>query len=530
MIGPARQAMTTGTWATATVTKLRAAATTRTATTMAETTIQKPTPDAARTERLRGWVVPARWLPAGLRARILAWFIGVLAVTTAASVVVTAAVLDIRTDQRVDAELVQEAAELRRLAGGNDPATGRPFGPRVRRIFEVYLQRNVPSKHEALITFVDGRVFRRSRAVLPYRLDRDAALVARWGSLTRTDRGAVGTPAGRVEYLAVPLTVGGRSAGVFVAAIFRDRADDDVHDAVLAAGAVGLAVLLLGSLLAWRLASRVVQPVAELTRTARAISETDLRIRIPARGRDEVAQLAATFNDMVDRLERAFAAQRRFIDDAGHELRTPITIVRGHLELIENDPRARAETLALVMDELERMSRIVDDLLMLSKWEQPDFLDLATVEVGALTDELHSKVAALAAVAWRLEHRGRGVIVADRQRLTQAVLQLAQNAVQYGPPGEPIWLGSTVANGEAAFWVRDSGPGIPAAAQEAIFERFRRATSGRRSVGAGLGLAIVKAIAEAHRGRIELDSRPGSGTTFRIVVPVDQPHEHQKKP
>jgi two-component system, OmpR family, sensor kinase len=376
-----------------------------------------------------------------------------------------------------------------------------------------------------MITFVDGRPFRRSRAVLPYRLDEDPELIARWGTLTQTDRGSVETPAGRVEYLAVPLQAGGRSAGVFVAAIFRDRADDDVHGAVLAAGAVGLAVLLLGSLLAWRLADRVVQPVTELTRTARAISETDLSRRIPQRGRDEVAQLASTFNDMVERLERSFASQRRFIDDAGHELRTPITIVRGHLELIEEEPAAQEQTLALVMDELERMSRIVEDLLLLTRREQPDFLATETVEVGALTDELHGKVAALAPGPWELESRGRGVIVADRQRLTQAVIQLAQNAVQYGPQGEPIVLGSSVEHGEAAFWVRDRGPGIPRSVQDEIFERFRRGAFGRRTEGAGLGLAIVKAIAEAHHGRVELDSSEGAGATFRIVVPVDQPYE-----
>ena len=114
----------------------------------------------------------SRWVPVGLRARIIAGFIAVLAVATISFVLVTAAVLDIRVDQRVDAELVQEAAELRRLAAGNDPATGEPFGGRVRRIFEVFLRRNVPSRNEALITFVDGRPFLRSRAVLPYRLDR----------------------------------------------------------------------------------------------------------------------------------------------------------------------------------------------------------------------------------------------------------------------------------------------------------------------------------------------------------------------
>src|SRR5687768_10637566 len=201
--------------------------------------------------------------------RIVAWFIGLLLLATGSSVFVTREVLLIRLDQRIDAELVQEAAELRRLASGNDPETGRPFGQDVERMFEVYLQRNVPSRNEALITFVDRRPFLRSRQVVPYRLDSDPELVARWGSLRGPDRGRVETPAGAVEFLAVPLRLQGEPAGVFVAAIFRDRAQADYDAAISAAAAVGLAALLLGSIFAWRLANRVVRPVAELTQTAR---------------------------------------------------------------------------------------------------------------------------------------------------------------------------------------------------------------------------------------------------------------------
>jgi two-component system, OmpR family, sensor kinase len=471
---------------------------------------------------------PAR-VSASLRTRIVAWFIGLLALATLSSVLVTRTVLLVRLDQRIDAELTQESAELRRLATGNDPETGEPFRSNVRRIFEVYLERNVPARNEALITFVDRRPFLRSRQVVPYRLDSDPELVAQWGGLRQPDRGDVETPAGRVEYLAVPLRARGEPAGVFVAAIFRDRLKTEVDDAVWAAGLVGLAVLLLGSLLAWRLADRVVRPVSALTKTARSISETDFSGRIPAGGREEVAQLASTFNEMLDRLERAFASQRRFVDDAGHELKTPLTIVRGHLELLEDDPEKRRETLALVMDELDRMGRVVQDLLLLAKHEQPDFLDLATVDVGTLTDELHGKAQALAAREWLLESRGRGVIVADRQRLTQAIVQLAENAARYGDEGEPIELGSSVVDGEARFWIRDRGPGIAPEEQERIFERFRRGVRPRRSEGAGLGLAIVRAIAEAHRGRVELDSRPGAGATFTIVIPVDQPSDQETR-
>jgi signal transduction histidine kinase len=465
-----------------------------------------------------------RWrrLPGRLRTRILALSIGMLLLATLATVLVTRTVLHVRLDQRIDDELTQEAAELRRLANGTDPETGRPFGPSVRRIFAVFLERNVPARYEALITFAEGELYLRSRRVLPYSLDQDVALVEHWSSLTDTERGDVDTPAGRVEYLAVPLRLGGEPRGVFVAAIFRDMAKEESDEAVLAAGAVGLAVLLLGSLLAWRLADRVVGPVGGLTRTVRTISDTDLSRRIPVEGKDELAQLAQTFNEMLERLEEAFSSQRRFVDDAGHELKTPLTIVRGHLELIEEDPEARRQTLRLVLDELDRMDRIVEDLLLLAKREQPDFLDLATVEVGTLTDEVLAKVSALSERSWVLERRGQGIIVADRQRLTQAIVQLAQNADRYSREGEPVQIGSEVDGDVARFWVRDQGPGMSLTDQRRIFERFSRGGTDRTE-GAGLGLTIVRAIAEAHHGTVELESAETAGSTFTIVVPVDQP-------
>jgi signal transduction histidine kinase len=177
------------------------------------------------------------------------------------------------------------------------------------------------------------------------------------------------------------------------------------------------------------------------------------------------------------------------------------------------------------MDELDRMQRIVNDLLVLAKAEQPDFLDLDTVDLKALTEEVHAKAAAIAPRDWRLERAGRGFVVADRQRLTQAVMQLAQNAAQHTEDGDRIALGSSLRNGEARVWVRDQGPGIPPDQHDRIFRRFARGAGGRRSEGAGIGLAIVKAIAEAHHGRVELESAPASGAMFTVVIPTDQPPE-----
>jgi two-component system OmpR family sensor kinase len=498
----------------------------------AETTKRREAEETAETtENLRGdasvrWPSLLRrsvrrltWIPTSLRTRIAAWFIGFFALAMGASILVTYEALLIRLDQRIDEDLKQEAAELRKLVDESHPASRADVG----RIFVLYLQRNVPSENEALITFVNGVPHKRSGQIVPYRLDTDPALVNRWAMLRDTDRGRVGTPAGRVEYLAVPVGPKNSTHGVFVAAIFRDREKGEVTAAVQAAGAFGIAVLLLASLIAWRLADRVIKPVRELTSTARSISETDLSARIPERGRDEVAQLAATFNSMLGRLERAFVSQRRFLDDAGHELKTPLTIVRGHLELLGDDPKERRETMPLVLDELDRMTRIIGDVLLLARHERSDFLELSTVDVGILTDELHAKAKALAPRDWVVDKRGRGVIVADRHRLTQAVMQLALNAARYSAVGEAIRLGSNVSNGEARFWISDQGPGIPFDEQRMIFERFQRGSDTRRWEGAGLGLAIVKAIAEAHHGRVELKSRPGAGATFTLVVAVDQP-------
>lgn len=465
----------------------------------------------------------ARGRIASIRVRLLASFVILLTLATVGSVVVVRTILVNRADEGIDAELVQEAREMRKLSTGNDPDTGEPFEGRVRRIFDVFLERNIPARHEAQLTFVDGEAYLRSRAVVPYRLDLDPALVEQWSSLTRSERGQVDTPAGPVEYLAVPLHEGNDAKGVFVVAIFRALWLEEIAPAVFGAAAVGALVVLIGSLLAWRLADRILVPVKKVTTAARGISESDLQGRIEVSGNDEIAHLSQTFNEMLDRLEEAFMTQRRFIDDAGHELRTPVTIIRGQLEVLGDDPQERAKTLDIVMDELDRMSRFVNDLLLLARAQHPDFLSFEMVDVGGLSDELFAKATSLADRKWAVDAVGRGVIVADRQRVTQAMMQLAQNATQHTSAGDEVAIGSSVLNGDARLWVRDSGRGISLNEQRVIFDRFSRGSRGRGEDGAGLGLSIVKAIAEAHHGTIEVESTPGHGSTFTMVLPVDQP-------
>jgi two-component system OmpR family sensor kinase len=460
-------------------------------------------------------------LLASARLRILVAFGVLLALTSIAGPLLVRQILLTRLDNEVERHLTQEIGEFRKLYTGNDPRTGRPFGTDARAIFNTYFERNVLDEGEVVLTFLDGSPYRSIRA-----LDRTYPIQELFDELrpvstsTEPRRLTLETSAGTARVISVPLLVEERVAGAFVAANFPDREIQEIDDAVRVAALVALGLFAVAAVIGWAFAGRVLAPLRLLRDTARSISDTDLSRRIPVRGRDEVAQLAATFNDMVDRLQAGFVTQRRFTDDAGHELRTPITIIRGHLELLEDDPEERRQTLALVLDELDRMSRIVDDLILLAKAERPDFLRTRPVDIRTLTEEVFSKVSALAPREWRLVRSGQGTIVADRQRLTQAVVQLAANAVRQTEKGAVVELGSSVGREEARFWVRDEGPGIPVEEQETIFRRFARGGR-RRSEGAGLGLAIVRAIVDAHRGRIELDSTVGEGATFTIVVPLE---------
>ena len=224
---------------------------------------------------------------------------------------------------------------------------------------------------------------------------------------------------------------------------------------------------------------------------------------------------------MLDRVEAAVSAQRRFSDDAGHELRTPITIVRGHLEVLDpTDPDDVISTVALVDDELERMNRMVSELLLLARAEHPAFLHPTLVDVGALTRTAFKKLAGLGDRDFTLQAVAETSAVLDPARITQALVALADNACRYTADGDWIGVGSARENGWLKFWVVDSGPGISAADRTRIFERFSRGGDGaRRSDGAGLGLAIVQAIAVAHGGKVLLDSVPGSGATFTVLFP-----------
>jgi len=461
-----------------------------------------------------------RWPPRiGLRLRMLGFAAALLIGAAVSGLAIQRAVLLQRHDTSVGEMLEQEREELERLAAGRNPSTGEPFHGDVAAIFDTFVSRNVPATGEAFITFVDGRPY--SRTPAPIQLDTVPELVERWANLDDGQRGTIETDAGPVKFLAVPLASGGETAGVFVTVNFLQAERDAIHADLRVQAMVVAAAVALATIIAWLTAGRLMRPLRTVTDTARNITDKGLSQRIPVETDDEVGELATTFNQMLDRLEVSFESQRAFIDDAGHELRTPITVIMGQLELMGDDPDDRQRTLAVVNDELQRMARIVEDLLLLAKAEQPNFIQTESVELSDFTTEILVKARLLGDREWRFEGAASGTIEADPQRLTQALLNLARNAVEHTEPGTVVGIGSARRDGRAAFWVRDEGPGVAIAEQPRIFERFSRGVGARRrSEGAGLGLAIVRAVAVAHGGQVRLDSVPGQGARFEIEVPA----------
>ena len=463
-----------------------------------------------------------RRVPAA-RTRILGWYMVLLAVALVASLFLQRTFLLAQASAEIDDHLDQEVAELEQLSGGIDPATGDPFGPDTRALFDLFLSRNVALEGEAVITLVGGGLYKSDIAgaglVTP-------ALVRGWAGLERPTRAEVEVAGGRIRYLAVPLNFRGEALGTFVVTIDVSQRLERVDSSVRIGAMVYGSILVLASALAWVAAGAILRPLRDLNQAARSITESDLSGRIPAEGNDELAEVSRTFNSMLDRLENAFTMQRRFIDDASHELRTPITIISGNLELMGDDPDEREKTLRLVSDELDRMTRIVDDLLVLAKSDQPDFIKVHPLDLAELTYDLAEKAAALDDRGWKVDEAAHAVIEADRQRLTQAVMNLMRNAVEHTMPQTPVTVGSRLSGNDARIWVADRGAGIPPEDQARLFDRFARGQYGPRTTGgAGLGLSIVKAITEAHGGKVEVESAVGLGTRFTLVIPVDQvPH------
>jgi two-component system OmpR family sensor kinase len=305
------------------------------------------------------------------------------------------------------------------------------------------------------------------------------------------------------------------------------RAQRGVARAFILAGALTLAIALLASYLA---GGRVSAPLRRMAAVAARVDAGDLepRMRGSQTHSGEVRVLADAFNHMLDRLAAAFAAQREFIADASHELRTPLTVIRGQLEVLaEQREPSTAEVRRverLVQTEISRVSRLVDDLLLLAQSARTDFLRPEPIDLVTFVDELWEGVGLVADRRFELGPVPPGSLVADPDRLAQALHNLARNAIEHtrAPDGLVRLELHRVDHDRIRFAVIDDGPGIPADERERVFERFHRTDPARTRAagGAGLGLAIVRAIADAHGGRaLALAAAGGIGAQFELELP-----------
>ena len=481
------------------------------------------------------------------RARILGLTTLVVAVALVVTVVLLRQVLLSELDERTDRDLAQEAqefAEVSRLAQRQSDQTAEQFA---RQLLENYMIRNVPANNEVLIAVQDGQPFLES-ADPPGNIRADVEFLF---DVTDPTLGTIDTAAGTVRVLAQPLVDSGEQAGLLVVGYFLDDDQQRISDTIRDAAIVALAALVAAVALAWVVAGRLLRPIQVLADTARDITEHDLSRRIPIQGSDEIAAMVDSFNSMLDRLERAVDAQRQFLNDAGHELRTPLTVIRGQLEVASLTERpevasltegpesaSRSEgadrsderalrppdtTTPIVLREVDRMSRIVDDLLVLARSETVEFVRMAPFDADEFVTNTFELVQQLGDHDWSIDELPIGIVVGDSDRLTQAMLNLAANASRHTADGREIRIGGRLDADEFLLWVADSGDGIEHDELQRVFQRFHRATTTRSSGGsAGLGLSIVDAIVRAHGGSVGVESEVGVGSTFTIRLPLHE--------
>ena len=304
------------------------------------------------------------------------------------------------------------------------------------------------------------------------------------------------------------------------------QVNDDIRNITIGLGAIGLAALAAGLLLAFWLAGSLSRPLTRLAGAAKRLGHGDLSARAgDVSGAREVEELGQSFDEMADRLERSVQAQREFVANASHQLRTPLTGIKLRLEAIRAEGGVAGDNAEKAEQELDRLEALVDDLLALAAAATPPPSGV-TVDLCSVAEDAVERWQAPAGEAEKTVGAGRleqALVFADPADLAHVVDNLIENALRYTPPGAEVTVESAFENGQGALVVADNGPGIPEDDRARVFERFYRGSNGRRlGPGTGLGLAIVAELVERWDGQVTLADGPG--TRVRVVfrqMPAD---------
>ncbi len=425
-----------------------------------------------------------------------------------------------RIDEDADESLSHQLDHLETVREENDLDTGRPYASSD-RLVAAFLEQSLAGHNEDLYA-----VFSNGERAVQGDSNPDLERSGRFWPLVDAlrDEGGVRDLEVRGETYRVavkPISIDDTTAAlVAVHNLSADR--EGLRALVLNYTALAVLAVLVVAALSSRIAGSLLRPVRNLRDTALQISEGDVGRRMRVTGNDDLADLQRTFNAMLDRLDAALTAQRRLLDDAGHELRTPLTVLRGHLEVLDpTDPGDVDDTRRLLLDEVDRMTRLVEDLLLLAKARRTDFVQPHPSDVAAITHGVVARARGLGDRRWVVDAVAETAAELDEQRIVQALLQLTDNAVRHTGPGDEIGVGSAVVDRHLELWVRDTGPGVEPQLRDRLFERFSRGADDDDRFGLGLGLSIVEAIATAHDGAVALDDTE-TGATVRLRLPLKE--------
>jgi signal transduction histidine kinase len=456
-----------------------------------------------------------------LRFRLPALFLAGAALAAAVSTVISIGLFQDYTEDRLLAELRREARGLTTL-----------YAEQARRVVEApegkepipLATRRLEQASGSRLYYAGTRIFYGQRSGLrnlPHN-------IVPWRD------GQVRTfeftpPGANREYLAVssPLRLGPRERYFGALVVAKPRAElrerwMTLIERLALAGLVGIAV---AGALAWYLTRRITKPVESLAEAADQVAEGHYDVELPQLpGGDEISHLASRFGEMADRLQEAEELERNFLMTVSHELRTPLTAIRGHVEALREgvaqDEASRRESLEVIAAEAGRLERLVGDVLDLAKLDTRRFsLRSEEVDMARLLERAYttfSEEARRRGIDYQSEIHARPVIVADGDRVLQIISNLLSNAFRWTPDGGRVELELDQANGVVSVAVQDTGPGIAEDERDRIFRPFWSRDGG----GTGLGLAIARELAAAHGGSIVLESEPGRGARFELVIPV----------
>jgi heavy metal sensor kinase len=455
-----------------------------------------------------------------IRARITVWYTLVLAVTLAIAGAITYAAVRQQIERAGDASMSSTAHTL--AAGLADEAGESSGVLEVRSANELLTEFRDHERAIVLLT-PDGREFAGHGTPV------DPALLHRLA----TTRAFGFRNAATVRLLLEPLRVGNQAFVLVIAQSLAAQQETlaDLRKAMLITAPLALLVASLGG---YVLARKSLAPVVRMSAKARDISATNLSERIEVvNARDELGELAATLNALLARLDESFAAQRRFMADASHELRSPVTILQGELDVtLSRDDRDAAdyrESLEVMRRSVRRLTRIVRDLFLLARSDAGDVpLKRETLYLGELVSQTvraYRTVAAEREVTLIAECDEELVVSGDEDLLQRMTGNLVENAIRFAPRGTEVLIRCTAAGNQARIEVRDRGEGVPDELRERIFERFfrvdraRGATPTTAGSGAGLGLPIARWIAVEHGGALRLEQSDSTGSLFVVTLP-----------